>query len=209
MKIVANTKEGWKSPSVIVNILTVIIAIISIIATWGMALQQIETVEEQFEQQFNLLKEQVEREINASQYLDREFYNHTFGEVIIFYNESQTGSTRYELIKMVLNNSLSGGLHNVMFVVSPNIKNASQYAFLEKRTNPLGFDPHIDRYKGWLNNSIYTWEKVIPQNQELWVTIDLTWNTNWHPNRIDFSEFYFKMYACDRLIDLTENIKYS
>jgi isocitrate lyase len=198
--------ESWKSPLVILNIIIIIVAIISIIVVAYFSNQQLNMAIEQFEKEFNLLREQFDRQINETYYLEREFHNNTFGKIIVYYPENQTGDTRYEIILMALNNSLFEGLYNVEFVVSPNIEGAKTYATLTMLNWMINFKPEMGRHKEWLNNSILLWEKNIPQNQLIYVELNLTWDTNWHPNRIDYEEIYFKMYANDRLINLTGKI---
>ncbi|HEC93159.1 MAG TPA: hypothetical protein ENI51_09240, partial [Candidatus Atribacteria bacterium] len=65
-----------------------------------------------------MLNETLNEFIYEKELFDKEFYNNTFGKIIIYYPKNQTGDTRYEIVGIFLNNTLSGGLYNVKFIIA-------------------------------------------------------------------------------------------
>jgi len=196
-----------------IKTLELILIIFGIIVSNGITYyfsnSQLETTKEQFSQQFDLLEVQYERTINQSYYLDKEFYNRTKGEIIIFYPQNQSGNKRYELIGFFLKNNLSGGLYNSKYIISIDIINAVNESIVSDDFDyTIGFKPSISKYRNWLNNSILKWDEIIPQNTVLTVFFNISWNASWHSSMIEIDELYMKMFTCDRLVDLTGKISY-
>jgi hypothetical protein len=193
-----------------IEIIIIIIGIlVSNSITYYISNNQLETTKQHFDKQYELLLEQFERTVNRSLYLDKEFYNRTKGEIIIFYPQNQSGNKRYELVGFFIKNNLSGGLYNLKFILSINIKNAVAESIVSDDFNyTIGFKPVVSKYREWLNNSILKWDEIIPQNTTLSVVFNISWNVSWHHSMIEIDELYMKMFACDRFIDLTGKIRY-